>query len=388
MTLLVLAVYQAGLFLPAPGINALALLGDAAGGAPYGELFKQSIARLSLFALGTTPLLSAFMLGEVIKLAFAGMNDWINTSADNRSAFNRRLTIAALLIAALQAYGVAVALEAMSDAGPTPLLIAHGAAFKIPFIVSLVAATALCLWLADIISHHGIGSGLWVVLLWPGVAGLTAFPVQVAELARSGQIAPPMIVLVILLLIGTALLTAAVVRRWTADIAISDSAGDTRARLNLESDAAGVVVWPIYLGSVLAGWTYIAVTALPAWLSGQGYDVLQSQMLIGQLMNLLLLTCVLTPLMTVLMARAFAGAHPKLTRPGRPLIAATIGLQIAAVAAFEAVILYAGVPLPVDAAGWLALIAVLTLALPRALPALFDSSEPVEVISDDDFAAR
>ena len=68
----------------------------------------------------------------------------------------------ALALAALQAYGVALALEA-AGTGSGPLVLDPGASFRTAYVATAVAATAFLIWLADQITRHGIGSGVWLV---------------------------------------------------------------------------------------------------------------------------------------------------------------------------------------------------------------------------------
>ena len=174
VTIAALLVYRLGSFLPLPGIRT-----DAGITGPAGQ-------RLSLFALDLIPVLSAWLLLDAWELVVSAFRGAVRQTSVERSAFllhqtgfNRRLSALSLAIAALQAYGIAVALEAMPQ-----LAVETGFAFKVGIIVSLVGGTAVLLAMAELISRHGVGHGTFILLSAGLLAGLLGALAQVVEFAR------------------------------------------------------------------------------------------------------------------------------------------------------------------------------------------------------------
>ena len=63
------------------------------------------------------------------------------------------MLIGSLLVAAVQGYGIASTLEEMRNVVGEP-----GPEFRLMAVTTFVAATALLVWLAAMISRHGLGA--------------------------------------------------------------------------------------------------------------------------------------------------------------------------------------------------------------------------------------
>ena len=154
ITLAALAVYWVGCWIPLPGIDIAPLTGPT-------PTHNTALARLSTMALGMTPVLSAFMLLEVLMIAFPSFRRW-TAEPMRRQTLNTWATVVALLLAALQAAGIANALEQIPGLVSNP-----GTSFLAGVIATLVAATALLAWLASVITRYGIGHGFWLLVALP-----------------------------------------------------------------------------------------------------------------------------------------------------------------------------------------------------------------------------
>src|SRR5262245_41235866 len=86
-------------------------------------------------------------------------NDWAGATPAHERRLDRYVLIGSLPIAAVQGAGIASALEKMRNVVDEP-----GPQFRLMAIATFVAATALLVWLAAMISRHGLGSGVWVLL--------------------------------------------------------------------------------------------------------------------------------------------------------------------------------------------------------------------------------
>lgn len=162
VTLGALAVYSLGTHIPLAGIDQTGLKEIA-----RGSVSVLAVERISIFALGVTPLISALLLVEVARLASERFNDWVDAAPRNARRVNSYVLIGALLIAAMQGNGIANALEAVGNFIAEP-----GPQFRLNVVVASVASTALLAWLATMISRNGLGSGIWVLLLVPHLASL------------------------------------------------------------------------------------------------------------------------------------------------------------------------------------------------------------------------
>jgi preprotein translocase subunit SecY len=228
VTLGVLAIYRVGVALPMPGVDVTELY-------RMGGVF-QAVERLSVFALGVVPLITALLVVEVARLVSDRFNDW-SAAPVNARRVNRWALAGALLLAAIQAYSVAVGLEGISFIVGEP-----GPEFRLAIVTTLVGGTALLAWLAALISRHGVGSGLWVLLLAPWLArSLPDTIFQCAELARMGLLSRDGI----LAILAYGLVAVAGITALALALA--------RRGMPLER----TLIWPLYIGSFVV--TYLAI---------------------------------------------------------------------------------------------------------------------------------
>jgi hypothetical protein len=172
VTLGALAIYRLGVALPLPGLDLERL---------YKIIGVVDADRGSVFALRVVPMITALLLVEIARLLSERFNDWVDATPANARRLNHWVVVGTLLLAAVQAYGVSVGFEGISGAVDDP-----GLEFWLTVVATLVGGTALLTWLAALISRHGVGSGLWVLLLAPYLAGLPATVLRYIEFVRMG----------------------------------------------------------------------------------------------------------------------------------------------------------------------------------------------------------
>lgn len=153
ITLAALALYRAAQWIPLPGLD-LAALNQTASLNGMGSARTMT----SIMALGVIPLLTVLIFAETAMSLSHRIRQWSETP-DGRTFLWRGTVAGALVLAVLQGYGIATALEAVPG-----LVIAPGSQFRTGTIVSFIGATALILWLAGLITRRGVGHGFWVIV--------------------------------------------------------------------------------------------------------------------------------------------------------------------------------------------------------------------------------
>lgn len=261
VTLGALALYRLGMHVPLAGIDHAVLA----------ELYRGSasalaIERVSILALGTTPIISALLLVELLRLASQRFDGWAGATVVNARLVDRYTLVGALLLAAFQGAGLAGALEGVSHLVTEP-----GLAFRIGTVATFVAGTALIAWLATVISRHGLGSGLWVLVLVPYLASLPGLAVSIFAAVQTGSMSGLHVVTA--LLIALCLLMA-VVALAQALIA---------ARVPLER----TLIWPLFIAPVVA-----TALASVAWFLPGSRGAAGSLLEQGTLLNAAFLTCI------------------------------------------------------------------------------------------------
>lgn len=227
VTIAALTFYRLGAHVPLPGLDPTAV-------APLSGVSTRAVERLSVFALGVTPLFSALLLFELGRYLLPQLRRWEMASPTNATRMRDRARALALGFAALQGLGIATALEGM-----TPRLVLDpGWSFRVPVIATYVAATALLSWLADQITKRGLGNGFWLLLAVPAIGVLPETAAQAWQLAREGMISTGV------LLLGPVWLAVAIVVLVTLD--------RTRHPLVPKRSLGGV--WPPILAYTILSW--------------------------------------------------------------------------------------------------------------------------------------
>jgi len=153
LTLLLLALYVLGRFVPLPLVQVEAL-------GPF-----MSLERMSLLALGLAPLSLGFILVELFALMTSPGRRLRQSGATGRARLNRAALITSLLIAALQAAGTARGLELLSSPGGALVVESPGLGFMLVTVLTLTAVTAATFAMGQFLSAYGIGNGFALLVL-------------------------------------------------------------------------------------------------------------------------------------------------------------------------------------------------------------------------------
>ena len=202
-TLVILAIYRLGTFVPLPGIdpqqlqtlmegNQKGLLGmfnDFAGGA---------ISRMAIFALGIMPYISSSIIVQLL----TGVSDYFKNLKAQGETGRRQITqitrYGTVLLATIQGYGLAVGLESSAN-----LVINPGTFFKISTVTTIVAGTVFLMWLGEQITQRGIGNGISLIIFSGIVAEIPRALVTTFELGKSGALSGLIIFIMFLILVAT-----------------------------------------------------------------------------------------------------------------------------------------------------------------------------------------
>jgi preprotein translocase subunit SecY len=136
--------------------GALAAANTASGGA---------IARLSIFALGLVPYLSAAVLVQITTVVFGGLRDVARRGEAGRRRIVLLTLVVTLLLATIQSIGITIALNQVDRLVTDP-----GSLFVFTATLTFAAGSLVLAWLAEQITRYGIGNGI-VMILFVGVAG-------------------------------------------------------------------------------------------------------------------------------------------------------------------------------------------------------------------------
>ena len=98
------------------------------------------------------------------------------------------------MLAAVQAYGIAVGLEGMRS-GAQSAVIDPGLFFRLVTVMTLVGGTVFLMWLGEQITARGVGNGISLIIMAGIVANLPHALAATLELGRTGALSPVFILL-------------------------------------------------------------------------------------------------------------------------------------------------------------------------------------------------
>ncbi len=201
-TLGLLIVYRLGTFIPVPGIDGQALR-DFMEQAQQGiggilTMFTGgALGRMGIFALGIMPYISASIIIQLLTSMVPALEQLKKEGEQGRKKIAQYTRFGTVGLATLQAYGLAVSLEAGE------LVTDPGLFFRMSCLVTLVGGTMFLMWLGEQITARGIGNGISLIILVGIIAEVPAALAQFFASGRSGAISPAVIVGVILMVIVT-----------------------------------------------------------------------------------------------------------------------------------------------------------------------------------------
>ncbi len=175
VTLGFLAVYRIGVHVPTPGIDGEAL---ATLFAQYQDtllgIFNMfsggALQRLSVFALGIMPYISASIILQLLTVVFPHLERLSKEGEQGRKKITQYTRYGTVVLSIIQGFGISIGLESMSAPGGLAIVFNPGWSFRIMTVITLTAGTAFIMWLGEQISERGIGNGISLIIF----AGIVA----------------------------------------------------------------------------------------------------------------------------------------------------------------------------------------------------------------------
>jgi len=185
-TLAMLAIYRLGSSLRVPGVDAQAIsqLREASksqGALGFLNLFSGgAFGSFSIFALGIMPYITASIIMQVLTVVIPKLEQWQQEGATGQRKITQWTRYVAIGIATLQGAGLTFifgqgrgsAFFGASNNAPDVVLLDPFMPRALLVIPSLVAGTALLMWLGELISQRGIGNGMSMVIFASVVSDL------------------------------------------------------------------------------------------------------------------------------------------------------------------------------------------------------------------------
>lgn len=196
-------VYRVGSHIPVPGIDpkALQIMFEQQSGSIL-DMFNMfsggALMRLSLFALGIMPYISASIIMQMMTIIIPAVEQMKKEGETGRRKISQYTRYGTVLLASFQAIGISIALQSQT-AGGLSVVINPGVGFIAITTITLVTGTIFLMWLGEQVTERGIGNGISMIIFAGIVSGLPKAIGGTLELARTGEMNGGLIILLFLI---------------------------------------------------------------------------------------------------------------------------------------------------------------------------------------------
>lgn len=280
-TLAMLLVYRAGIHIPVPGIDPVALdsLWQQVGGNLFGvlDLFSGgNLRRISVFALGIMPYITSSIILQLMTSVYPALKKIQEEGELGRQKITRYTRYLTVILCAVQGLGIAFWLQRQ----PNLVIGGGGLGFTIIALLTMTAGTVFIMWIGEQITERGVGNGISLLIFAGIVVGLPRAAQQLFERIKDPSSALFVIILLLVMLVVTAGIvffergTRKIPTNHTRRMVGKQMVSTQASHLPLKVNIAGVIP-VIFASSVLAipqtlstfgNWSWLQ--KVNGWLSG------------------------------------------------------------------------------------------------------------------------
>ena len=167
-TLLLIVIFRFGCFISVPGVDTIALENLTTGSQTsitglIDIISGGAFSRFSIFAMTITPYITASIVIQLLGMVIPSLERLIKEGGEEgKRTINKYTKMLTLVLALVEAIGIYMSYSsAYSELG---VFINPGFGTGALIVLSLVAGTALLMWLGDQITSKGIGNGISVII--------------------------------------------------------------------------------------------------------------------------------------------------------------------------------------------------------------------------------
>ncbi len=206
-TLLLLAVYRVGVFIPTPGIDAEALAGffEGARGTllDFATMFTGgALENFSVFALGIMPYISASIILQLLTVVVPHLEKLSKEGEQGRKKITEYTRYLTVVLSAVQGLMISIGLEKMTGSAGEAIVLNPGWGFRILTAITLTSGTAFIMWLGEQITERGIGNGISLIIYAGIVAQMPSAVGNTINLVRAGEIQFLMVLVLLVIMVA------------------------------------------------------------------------------------------------------------------------------------------------------------------------------------------
>ncbi len=210
-TLLLIVIFRLGCFITVPGVNTLALseyMASSSNGIAglINMISGGAFSRLSIFAMSITPYITASIVIQLLAMVIPSLERMVKEGGEEgRTKMNKYTKLLSVLLALIEGLGLYLTYRS--------LFVDTGVLTGALVVLSLMAGTALLIWLGEQITTKGIGNGISIIIFVGIISGLPKSITSIVTnvIFQGGAISTLGILIALGIILGSILLIAAVV---------------------------------------------------------------------------------------------------------------------------------------------------------------------------------
>ena len=211
-TLLLIVIFRLGCYITVPGVDTFAL-SEAFGGSSNGMaslidlISGGAFSRFSIFAMSISPYITASIVIQLLAMVIPALERLTKEGGEEgRKKINKYTKILTVVIALIEGLGIYLSYSSSGIFMDTSFM----TGFTV--VISLMAGTALLMWLGDEITNKGIGNGISIIIFVGIISGLPGAITTIWNLIMgTGAFSTTGLLISLGIIIGALILVAAVV---------------------------------------------------------------------------------------------------------------------------------------------------------------------------------
>ena len=170
ITFALLLVFKAGTYIPIPLIDTSTITNLISGNDFLTVLNAFSgggLSHFSILALGISPYITASIVVQMLQMVIPTLKDWGEQGENGKEKLNRVTRYVTIVISMVQALLIIFSLGSKPENVLGNSLIQYQNAYWVFYIymaIVITAGSAFTMWLADLITRHGIGNGSSIII--------------------------------------------------------------------------------------------------------------------------------------------------------------------------------------------------------------------------------
>ena len=170
-TLLLIVIFRLGCYITVPGVNSITLneaMSSNNGVAGLIDMISGgAFSRLSIFAMSITPYITASIVIQLLGMVIPALERLTKEGGEEgRTKINKYTKILTIVLALIEGLGIFFSYKSSGIFLDTSFM---GGALT---VISLMAGTALLIWLGEQITNKGIGNGISMIIFVGIISGL------------------------------------------------------------------------------------------------------------------------------------------------------------------------------------------------------------------------